>query len=256
LLDISAEEEERWRDMTSKMTVPVHGDGIISHFEGYGDLQEFDWDGYREKYGNIARLDRILKAENNNPDLYKASKQADFLMLFYILDQQEALQLLCRLGQDLDEEGIRKHIDYYQKRTSHGSTLSKIVFGFIYDRLDRPTAMTFAQDALRSDVEDVQGGTTPEGVHLGVMAGTVDILIREYMGIDVLTEVVDIEPRLPDHIAAASTRILYRGHWLRVKVSHDSVKVAVDQGGVHTVPVRFKGEVHRVAPGAEQELNI
>jgi trehalose/maltose hydrolase-like predicted phosphorylase len=58
-------------DMSRKMFVPFHGDGIISQFEGYENLEELDWDAYREKYGNIQRLDRILKAEGDTPDRYK-----------------------------------------------------------------------------------------------------------------------------------------------------------------------------------------
>ena len=65
--------------------VPFHGDRIISQFEGYADLEEFDWVGYTERYGDIQRLDRILEAEDDTPNRYQASKQADVLMLFYLL---------------------------------------------------------------------------------------------------------------------------------------------------------------------------
>ena len=74
-------EEERWRDITRRMTVPFHGDGIISQFEGYESLPEFDWDGYRQRYGNITRLDRILKAEGDSPDRYKLSKPVSYTHL-------------------------------------------------------------------------------------------------------------------------------------------------------------------------------
>jgi trehalose/maltose hydrolase-like predicted phosphorylase len=69
--------------------VPFHDDGIISQFEGYDELEEFDWDGYREKYGDIHRLDRILEAEGDTPNRYKVSKQADVLMLFYLFSADE-----------------------------------------------------------------------------------------------------------------------------------------------------------------------
>ena len=46
--------------MSRKMLVPFHADGVISQFEGYEELEELDWDGYRARYGNIQRLDRIL----------------------------------------------------------------------------------------------------------------------------------------------------------------------------------------------------
>ena len=83
-LEISEEELHLWEDMSRRMFVPFHDDGIISQFEGYDELRELDWDRYRERYGNIQRLDRILRAEGDDPDRYKISKQADVVMLFYL----------------------------------------------------------------------------------------------------------------------------------------------------------------------------
>ena len=76
-LELSDEELQLWEDMSRRMFVPFHDDGIISQFEGYEELEELDWDAYRERYGNIQRLDRILRAEGDDPDRYKVSKQAD-----------------------------------------------------------------------------------------------------------------------------------------------------------------------------------
>ena len=83
-LGISSEEIARWDDISRKIYVPFHDDGIISQFEGYDTLREFDWQDYRARYGNIQRLDLILEAENDSPNRYKLSKQADVVMLFYL----------------------------------------------------------------------------------------------------------------------------------------------------------------------------
>ena len=117
----------RWEEMSRKMFVPFHGDGIISQFEGYEDLEELDWDAYRAKYGNIQRLDRILRAEGDDPDRYKLAKQADTVMLFFLFPDEE-LRASCstRLGYEYGPDTARKTIDYYDQRTSHGSTLSFI----------------------------------------------------------------------------------------------------------------------------------
>ena len=83
-LGIRDNELTLWQDMSRRMFVPFHGDGIISQFEGYDDLEELDWDAYRAKYGNIQRLDRILRAEGRDPNRYKITKQADTVMLFFL----------------------------------------------------------------------------------------------------------------------------------------------------------------------------
>src|SRR5688500_18812464 len=70
-LRLSAVETARWDDISRRMYVTFHGDGIISQFEGYEQLAELDWEAYRTRYGNIQRLDLILEAENDSPNRYK-----------------------------------------------------------------------------------------------------------------------------------------------------------------------------------------
>jgi alpha,alpha-trehalase len=66
-LELSDEELRDWDDISRNLFIPFHGDGVISQFEGYEELKEFDWEGYREKYGQIQRLDRILENEGTDP---------------------------------------------------------------------------------------------------------------------------------------------------------------------------------------------
>ena len=54
----------------------------------------FDWEGYRERYGNIGRLDRLLEAEGDSTNRYKLAKQADVLMLLFLLSRGELRELL------------------------------------------------------------------------------------------------------------------------------------------------------------------
>src|ERR687892_97305 len=68
--------------------------GVMGPDEGYEQLREFDWSGYREKYGNIQRLDRVLEAEGDSTNRYKVAKQADVLMLLFLLSKDELRELL------------------------------------------------------------------------------------------------------------------------------------------------------------------
>ena len=56
--------------------------------------------------------------------------------------------------------------------------VSGVVSAWVLARYEPEEAWRFLQRALESDVADVQGGTTAEGIHLGAMAGTVDIVLR------------------------------------------------------------------------------
>ena len=141
-------------------------------------LEEFDWDAYRARYGNIGRLDLILQAEDDTTNRYRLSKQADVLMLFYLFSAEELRTVFERLGYTLPPELIPRTVQYYLARTSHGSTLSRLTHGWVLARTDRPRSWSLFEQALEADLADTQGGTTHEGVHLGAMAGTADMVIR------------------------------------------------------------------------------
>lgn len=255
-LDLRAGELRRWRHMTRRMMVPFHDDGIISQFEGYERLADFDWDGYQSKYGNIERLDRILKAEDDTSDRYKISKQADVLMLFYLLPPKELRRLFRQLGYPFDDDTVRRNVAYYMQRTSHGSTLSKVVHASVLDRVDRSKSWEMFCAGLRSDIDDLQGGTTPEGIHLGAMAGTVDIVLRHYAGIDTTGETIGFYPRLPPALGGLRLRLRHRAQWYDLQIDRKRFVLTLDADGRGPVTVKVQGRRLRLAPGDTREFRL
>jgi trehalose/maltose hydrolase-like predicted phosphorylase len=254
-LQLGDEEIARWEEVSRRMFVPFHGDGIISQFEGYDELEEFDWEGYRRKYGDIQRLDRILEAEGDTPNRYKASKQADALMLFYLFSADELEQLFADLEYPFDPESIPRIVDYYARRSSHGSTLSRIVHGWVVARSSREDSWQLFEAALHSDIEDIQGGTTHEGIHLGAMAGTTDMVQRAYTGVEMQNGAFHIDPCLPDELSDVRFRVRYRGHWILLHATQDRLAVSAETGHPgETVSVVFRGRSRELEPGETKEF--
>ncbi len=223
------EEKERWNDIVSKMNVVISKEGFISQFDGFLELKELDWEAYRNKYGNIGRLDRILKSEGDSPDRYQLSKQADVLMSYYLLSPGQVKHILelmgYRIGNEL--ELMRKNYDYYCRRTSHGSTLSFIVHSGILKYLEghKNDMWQWFLTALRSDVEDIQGGTTQEGIHTGVMGGTIDVVMKAFAGISLFKDAVQIAPELPAHWRRLAFKIVHRRNWFHLDITPGRLEV-------------------------------
>jgi alpha,alpha-trehalase len=255
-IGLGREEIDQWREIREKMRVVFHGEGIISQFEGYDQLQEFDWEGYRKKYGDIQRLDRILETEDDTPNHYQASKQADVLMLFFLFSSEKLQKLFNQLGYSFEYETIPRNIDYYLKRTSHGSTLSRVVHSWVLARSDRVRSWKFFCEALKSDIEDIQGGTTPEGIHLGAMAGTVDLITRGYTGIEPRDDVLWFNPCLPEKMAKLHVHIRYRGHALEVEVTSDRLEVRALKSTEMPIKVGFKEKTYDLEAGFAVKLDL
>ncbi|MCK8600357.1 glycoside hydrolase family 65 protein [Desulfoferrobacter suflitae] len=249
MLGLGQVELDRWQDITRKMRVVFHEDNIISQFEGYDRLLEFDWEEYREKYGNIQRLDRILEAEGDTPNRYKVSKQADVLMLFYLFSAEELEQLFDCMGYAFEPASIPANIEYYGKRSSHGSTLSNIVHSWVLARSDRRRSLTLFCRGLESDISDVQGGTTHEGIHLGAMAGTVDILQRCYTGLEFHDDILFVNPSIPENLPRLSMRIKYRGSWFELSATSELLSIACDQCELQATKISFQNQIYQLEPG-------
>jgi trehalose/maltose hydrolase-like predicted phosphorylase len=256
-LGIGDDELALWQDMSRRMFVPFQGDGIISQFEGYKDLEELDWDAYRARYGNIQRLDRILRAEGDDPNRYKISKQADTVMLFYLFSGEELREIFERLGYEYDADTAARNVEYYDHRTSHGSTLSFVTHAGVLAAIDPASSWERFLVALRSDVGDIQGGTTKEGIHLGVMAGTLDVVQRNYAGAQIRDGALYFDPLLPGDLGSLSFPMEFRGSPILVTLGDDRLTIDVrPEGPRQRIRAGISGDVRELCPGEQAQFPL
>ncbi len=224
-LQIGDDEIVRWAHVSRRLTVPIHADGVLSQFDGYESLLELDWGGYRDRYGNIGRLDLLLESEDDSTNRYKLAKQPDVVMLVYLLGQNGLREQLARLGYPFTQDDLVRTVTYYLERTSNGSTLSRVVNASVLSGLDESRSWSLFREALIADLDDTQGGTTREGIHLGAMAGTVDLIARSFAGLQFDSTQIRFAPRLPTRLADIRFQFAYRGHRIDVDLNHETLHV-------------------------------
>ena len=244
-IHIGFDELKQWRDISSNMNILMDSNGVLEQFDGYNSLKELNWKHYRSRYGNIHRMDRILKAEGDSPDLYKVAKQPDVLMTFYTISPGEVAELLNRIGYKSPDDMtlVRNNYAYYEPRTSHGSTLSKVVHSIISSYLHdgHEMAWKWFTEALKSDIQDTQGGTTQEGIHCGVMAGTLDTVVRYFAGISFYNEKLNVHPNRPDHWKSLSLSVCFRKNRYSVIVEPNDVIVTLIEAEGEEAPACIVG---------------
>ncbi|WP_129840000.1 glycosyl hydrolase family 65 protein [Streptomyces sp. RFCAC02] len=255
-VELRAGETDEWDDISRRLRVPFHR-GVVSQFEGYGDLAELDWDAYRSRYGDIRRLDRILESEGDSPNRYQASKQADTLMLGYLFQPRELAEIFHRLGYaEMDDDMWRRTVDYYLARTSHGSTLSGVVHAWVLARTRHGEAWTHLRDALASDVADLQGGTTEEGIHLGAMAGTLDLVQRGLTGLETREGALLLDPAPLPELSEYAFSVRFRGVAVRMRLQPGQMRISVPEWEEAPACVVLHGDAVEIAPGEERLLPL
>lgn len=261
--DVSETDISRWRDIIRKMMVPIDKHGIIHQFDGYMELKELDWDDYRARYDNIHRIDRILKSEGLFPDSFKVAKQADTLMLFFVLSISEVKEIFQRLGYKLTKEMVQKNFDYYFKRCSHGSTLSMVVHAHVAGLLgNQDLSMSAFLDALKSDIYDTQGGTTQEGIHSGVMGSSIDLFLSSFAGLRLAEDRLSLEPNLPEHWKRIKFSLRFKNMWFQIVVTHKELTVTakplrgVALRQVSKIPIEIDGRSYELSPAKPYTVKL
>lgn len=230
-LKLSDKEIERWKDMSEKMNVIVKN-GVIMQFDGFDDLKEIDWKKYIEKHGDVRRMDRILKAEGKSPDEYKVLKQADTLLIFYLLNLDETVHLLRKLGVKINDSKnfLKKNYNYYLSRTSHGSSLSKFVHNSIYMKFNKggSDSWDLFVDSLESEIKHGLTKDSHEGIHCGLMAGTINLARKYFAGIKTHSRGISIKPSFPQHWKKLLTNITHLSKNHKVNYSLDDKGLTVE----------------------------
>ncbi|MFW5821197.1 MAG: glycosyl hydrolase family 65 protein, partial [Bacteroidota bacterium] len=241
---LKKEELVKWKEITKKMKVNINDRGIIEQFEGYFGLKELNWDEYREKYDDIHRMDRILKAEGKSPDDYKVAKQADVLMTYYNIDPSDVHAMLKGLGynEKVKKEMLKRNFDYYIERTSHGSTLSRVVHAYLAKMIGKhELAWDLYLDALASDYVDIQGGTTSEGIHMGVMGGTVLSAMTVFAGLNWHGEALRLDPDLPRGWNTIKFSFRFKGGEYFFTIGNKKVRVSYKSDNNEEVRIFIRG---------------
>jgi alpha,alpha-trehalase len=123
-------------------------------------------------------------------------------------------------------------------------------------RSDREGSWEFFSQALRADYADIQGGTTPEGIHLGAMAGSVDLVQRCFVGIETRGDELRFNPRLPREISRLRLNLRYRGQAVEVFLDQEKLRLVCIECGVKPIRVGFRDRTQELRGGDKVEFSL
>ncbi|WP_420031404.1 hypothetical protein ACN2WE_00325 [Streptomyces sp. cg28] len=170
---LDASDVGAWEHISRRMFVPFHN-GVISQFAGYHLLTHVTLENLADRYGNdLGRLDRLMEKDGDHPRNYQIAKQADVLMLPSTLSSERRASTLSRLGYDASSDLWQRTVNYYLKRTVHGSTLSNIAHATALREIGHPQAQHYLDLAFQTDLRD--GQRTGYGIHLGAMSAVLGL---------------------------------------------------------------------------------
>jgi HAD superfamily hydrolase (TIGR01509 family) len=245
-MGVTSEEMEKafdlWREIRQNLSLNLNEEGVIANHSEWFNLKGPDdvkglkvkLDGKEQELFSIVyepgRSDRRIRAAGMDPDDYQIQKQADTLMAYYNLGPHEVKRVVGMMGYELPENHLFKNLNHHLQRTSHGSTLSFITHAMVLSNAGRTAdSWDFYRKALISDLSDIQGGTTAEGIHLGVMGGCLKGVVTNFAGLAWHHGRLSIHPNLPQEWESLKLSVLIRGDRYYVEITAEELKLKVCQ---------------------------
>lgn len=181
---------------------------------------------YSEKHGIHPQDDSFLEKEVW--DFENTPKENYPLLLHYhplviyrhqVCKQADVVLALFLLGNKFSHEQKRKDYDYYEKVTTHDSSLSTCIFSIVANDIGyHKKAYDYFIKTARMDLDDYQGNTH-HGVHTANMAGSWMCIVNGFAGMRVYNDVLSFKPYIHNGWEKYSFKITYRGSIIKLTIN-------------------------------------
>ena len=159
------------------------------------------------------------------------------------------------LYEDLaDIETMRKSYDYYERCTTHDSSLSRCVFSIMASKLgDMDKALAYFRHSATMDIDDAHGNTK-DGIHTANMGGTYLAITAGFAGLRIKEDGLHLAPRIPQSWDAYEFPIQFKECRLYIKV--DQTNCLIKLTGGKSLSFFVYGHQHLLYSGEELVLRL
>jgi alpha,alpha-trehalose phosphorylase len=146
---------------------------------------------------------------------YQVLKQADTVLAHFLLEDESSF------------ETIKNSYDYYEKITTHDSSLSCAVYGIMASKIGYiEKAYKYFIETARLDLDDTHENTK-DGVHTANMGGTWMSVVYGFAGLRIKEDFISLNPKLPESWRRLNFKFLYRGVLIQVDMKKDKTEICI-----------------------------
>lgn len=159
---------------------------------------------------------------------HQVCKQADTVLAHFIFEDAQ------------DIETIRNSFNYYEKITTHDSSLSTCIFSIVASRLGmEKKACAYFGDSAKLDLFDTHHNTK-DGIHTANMGGTYMAIVYGFAGLRIKETGLSFAPILPASWNGYRFKISFEGRGILVEVGKNTSTFKLTHGEVMKICVYDK----------------
>jgi hypothetical glycosyl hydrolase len=211
------EEIIKWEEKVSKIYLPKENEfGIVPQDKTYLGKTIINLDPYK----NQKHVGSIFKKYNlEQINEIQVSKQADIMILFYLLEERFSLETKLKCW------------EYYEPKTLNDSSLSLSTHSILandlgYHQLAYDLFLKAAQIDLGQNMK-----SSDEGIHAASLGGVWQCIVNGFGGVRLVNNCLRISPSLPKSWRSLSFKLNYEGATIHVYINHEHLKLTKASDG-------------------------
>jgi trehalose/maltose hydrolase-like predicted phosphorylase len=221
-IGLDEREVASWREAAENMLIPYDNEAQI-HLQDDRFLDRVPWD-----LAALPDETRPLLLHYHPLVIYRhqVCKQADLVLALFLL------------GNCFTLAEKKRNYDYYEKVTTHDSSLSTAVFSIVASEIGyHEQAYNYFQCTARMDLDNCHGNTE-DGIHAANMAGTWMCVVNGFAGMRDYCGKLSFAPYLPGRWEQYRFKVTYQGRLLRVTVKSSETRYLLIKGDDLTISHR------------------
>ena len=218
-IGLAETEPAEWRKAAERMYIPYDEPSRL-YLQDDSFLDRAPWDFANtppENYPLLTHYHPLVIYR------YQVCKQADLVMALFLL------------GERFTAEEKRRNFDYYERVTTHDSSLSPCIFSIVASDIgEYAKAYRYFMATARMDLDDLHGNTQ-FGIHVANMAGAWLCLVQGFAGMRTERGVLSFKPHLPEGWREYSFKVTFQGRLIGVHVHAKGAEFALLQGAAISI---------------------
>ena len=206
-ISLTNQELKEWESVKDRIYTGLDKDkGLFEQFKGYFDLEYIDMENYNPR---IASMDMILGREKIKKT--QVVKQADVVMFLFLLANKFPIEL------------IEANYNYYEPRTSNGSSLSPPIHSIVAARLGKSElAYKYFEETSRIDLNNEMGNAAG-GIHIAALGGIWMDVVMGFGGLYIYDKGMLFDPHLPDKWQKLEFSVIWHGQKVNVQIFKEKI---------------------------------
>jgi trehalose/maltose hydrolase-like predicted phosphorylase len=226
-----------WRDALLRIVTGLDpATDLYEQFAGYHALESLDLADYADR---TLPIDVVIGRERTQRS--------------QVLKQADVVALIALLPEEFPGAMAERNFCHYEPRCAYGSSLSAGMHALVAARLGKAeTALRYLRETASTDLD--LDPNSAGGVRIAGLGGLWQAVVLGFAGLDLKSDMLGIDPRLPPEWHSLSFRVCWRGRSVGIRIAGRTVQATLVRGDA--MDTRIATAKRTLTPGETLHVSI